>query len=391
MKRLLAILAVLAAANVHAQTNVIGTTGNVGIGTLNPTSKLQVFDNNRNYYVNRPIIGQTDDSQGPSYLLLHEIYDTSTGTLMVDRHVMGKITGIRGSAASYNRKWTMEVNTSSAYNSTTGSLMTYNEMGNLVTVIFGGKPYLAVEISNGATIYYFSFTGYASYEALQLVKANQVTGRQLFTQINPVGIPGSLSVGITTSGASLIVGGGPVWTSNGWTKSVKLFNGGAIEFAGAQRSFGMGTSGGKFYFFNANVDGSGAANYYMIADGTTGNMSIGGTNPDPNYKLIVEGTVGARRIKVAQTGWPDYVFHGDYKLPSLQEVEDFVTTRHHLPGIPSEKEVTADGLDLGEFDKQLLKKVEELTLYIIQLNKNVDSLNKKVAAQQEVISELTKK
>ena len=386
-------LAILAAVNVHAQTptNLIGNTGNIGIGTTAPISRLQVFDNNRNYYVNRPIAGQTGDSQGANYLLLHEIYDSTTGTLITDRHVMGKITGIRGSAGAYNRKLTIEVNTSSAYNANLGSLISYNEMAGLVTVVFNGKNYLAVEIYNGATLNNFSFTGYATSETLQLVKLNEISGRKLFTQTNVIGIPGSLSIGIPVGGASLVVGGGPTWTTNNWTKSIKLFNGAAMEFAGSTRSFGMGTSGGAFYFSHANVDGSGAANYYMIADGTSGNMTIGGTYPDPKYKLAVEGTFGARRIKVVQTGWPDYVFHSNYQLPSLQEVEAFVTTRHHLHGIPSEKEVTEEGLDLGDFDKQLLKKVEELTLYIIQLNKNVDTLNKKVAEQQEVITQLSKK
>jgi hypothetical protein len=389
MKRLWSLLAVIATLSVNAQTkiNAISDTGKIGIGVLNPTSRLHVFDNNRNYYVNRPIPGQTSDSQGANYLLLHEVYTT---TNLEDRHVIGKITGIRGLGGSSNRKWTMEVNTSSAYSINLGSLITYNEMARLVTVVYNGTNYLAVEILNGSTLYYFSFTGYASYAALQLVKTNDVTDVQTFTQGNPVGIPGGLSVGILTGGASLVVGGGPTWTTNNWLKSVKLFNGSAIEFAGTGRSFGIGASGGNFYFSHANVDGSGAANYYMVADGTTGNMAIGGL-PVANYKLTVDGRIGARSVKVVQGGWPDYVFHSNYQLPSLQEVETFVTTQHHLPGIPTAKEVKEEGLDLGEFDKQLLKKVEELTLYIIQLNKNVDSLNKQVAAQQEVIATLQKK
>ncbi|MGO4292440.1 hypothetical protein [Chitinophaga sp. RAB17] len=395
MKRLLMLLAVLTAVTVNAQnTNLVGPTGNIGIGTINPTSKLQVFDNNRNYYVNRPIAGNTGDSQGLNYILLHDIY---TGTPIADRHVMGKITGIRGAVGASNRKFTVEVNTASAYTNNRGSLISYNESSRLVTLVYNSTSYLALEIANSSMIYSFSFTGYAANETLKLAYTNEVTNVQPFTSYDPIAITGSLVVGspfTAGGGASLIGGttltGGPTWTTNSWAKTLKLSAGGAIEFTGATRSFGLGATGGSLYFSTENVDGSGAANYFMIAD-ANGNMSIGNTVPSANYKLAVEGTIGARRIKVVQTGWPDYVFHGDYQLPSLQEVEDFVTTRHHLPGIPSEKEVTADGLDLGDFDKQLLKKVEELTLYIIQLNKNVDNLNKKVAAQQEVIAELTKK
>lgn len=389
-------LAVLAAVNVpaQAQTNTI-LTGNVGIGTTNPISKLQVYDNNRNYYVNRPITGNTGDSQGLNYILLHTIY---TSTPIADRHVMGKISGIRGAEAASNRKFTVEVNTASAYTGIRGSLISYNESTKLVTLVYNGASYLALEIANSSSIYSFSFTGYAANETLKLAFTNEVTNVLPFTGYDIIGIQGGFVVGSAFTvggGASLIGGttltGGPTWTTNGWIKTLKLPAAGAIEFTGATRSFGLGATGGSLYFSHENVDGTGAANYFMVAD-ANGNMSIGNnTNPVAEYKLAVNGTLGARRIKVTQTGWPDYVFHGDYKLPSLQEVEDFVTTRHHLPGIPSEKEVTTDGLDLGEFDKQLLKKVEELTLYIIQLNKNVDSLNKKVAAQQEVITELTKK
>ncbi|MFX1706649.1 hypothetical protein PV783_21955 [Chitinophaga sp. CC14] len=388
MKKLLPVLFVLAFTAVKAQTNVIGTTGNVGIGTLNPVSKLQVVDNYRNYFVNRLITGASEDSQGPNYILLHELY---TGTLLPDMHVMGKITGLRGATSAFNRKWTIEVNTSTAYNATKGSLISYNELVRLVTLVYNSKSYLAAEIVNSASMNFFSFTGYASGETLILVKDDNVTNVLPFVPTDAIGIQGNVSIGTQGSSARLDVAGGPTWTTNGWTKSVRLYNASAIEFTGATRSFGLGASGGNLYFSNVNSDGTGAANYFMAADGTTGNVSIGSPSPSANYKLTVEGTLGARRVKVQQGAWADYVFHPEYELPSLQQVEHFVTTEKHLEGIPSEKEVLEKGLDLGEFDQQLLKKVEELTLYIIQLNKNVERLNKQVAAQQQTIATLQAK
>lgn len=99
-----------------------------------------------------------------------------------------------------------------------------------------------------------------------------------------------------------------------------------------------------------------------------GNVAIGTTTPG-SYKLTVEGTIGARRIKVAQGNWPDYVFAPEYKLPTLGEVEDYIKVNKHLPDVPSAKEVEKEGLDLGEMNKRLLQKMEEMTLYMIELNK----------------------
>ena len=357
----------------YCQSNTFPPTGNAGIGTLSPAGKLQVTDNNRNYYVNRAITGQTEDSQGLNYILLHEIY---TGTLSIDHYVMGRITGIRGSATSSNRKLTTEVNTASAYNTNRGSIITYNEPARLVTLVYASKSYLAVEILNYSTLYSFSFTGYAMNEALQLVKDNDVSNVAAFTVNDAIGIMGNVSIGTNSTnsnGSKLDIAGGPIWTDNTWYKAARLFNSGAIAFTGTVKSFGMGTKESSFYFFNANTDGSGASNYYMIADGLTGNMGIG-TRPVANYKLIVEGAFSARKVKVQQNTWADYVFHESYKLPSLHETEEFIKANKHLPNIPSASEVAKDGIDLGEMNKLLLEKIEELTLHVIELNKKVETL-----------------
>lgn len=97
---------------------------------------------------------------------------------------------------------------------------------------------------------------------------------------------------------------------------------------------------------------------------------------DASYKLFVEGNIKARKIKVDAANWADYVFEDSYKLPPLKEVEQFIKTHKHLPDVPSANEVKEKGLDLGENQVVLLKKIEELTLYVIDQNKKMDEVNK---------------
>ncbi|WP_343305381.1 hypothetical protein AAHN97_28085 [Chitinophaga niabensis] len=115
-----------------------------------------------------------------------------------------------------------------------------------------------------------------------------------------------------------------------------------------------------------------------------GNVGIGTSAPN-GYKLAVAGTAIAQKVKVtaAAASWPDYVFHKGYVLPSLQEVAAYIATHQHLPEIPSAAEIEKNGQDLGEMNKQLLKKVEELTLYIIQQQKETEGLKERVKALEK--------
>lgn len=120
-----------------------------------------------------------------------------------------------------------------------------------------------------------------------------------------------------------------------------------------------------------------------------GNVGIGTTNPG-TWKLAVNGPIRAKEIKV-ETGWSDFVFYDNYKLPTLEEVERHIEEKGHLKDIPSAKEVAEDGIFLGEMDSRLLQKIEELTLYTIQQSKEIKELkeqNTKIDNQQKEIEEL---
>lgn len=120
-----------------------------------------------------------------------------------------------------------------------------------------------------------------------------------------------------------------------------------------------------------------------------GNVGIGTSIPG-NYKLAVEGTVGARSIKVKMDSWADFVFDPAYKLPDLKEIETHVKFYNRLPGIPSAREIAQEGLDLGEMQKKQMQKIEELTLYLIEINKKLESQQQLIAEQRDEIMELKK-
>ncbi|WP_157986594.1 hypothetical protein [Chitinophaga alhagiae] len=400
-------------ARVSAQNVFPTPSGNVGIGTATPASKLHVLDNGRNYYVNRGIPGQTEDAQGANYLLLHKIY---TGTLLAEHFVMGKITAIRGGISALNRKWTVEVNTSAAYSQNHGSMISYNEPARLVTLTYSGQAYLAVEIVSSPTLASFSFTGYANNESLQLVFDQNVSNVQLFQPTDPIGIQGRLGIGVRDPATMLHVHGQQ-------NTNIAKFTFGSIPAAEAYLDVSNGTiiggsylplirgrsytpgrplgiyligeaedvvaAGPEVHHAAIVLDGraktntklnnnnvlavnSNAQNLMLLkADGSLG---IGTTNTF-GHKLAVNGSAIFTKVKVkAYAGWPDYVFQPGYLLPSLQEVEQYIQIHRHLPGIPAEQEVKEQGIDLGEMDKKLLQKIEELMLYTIAQQKQIDTL-----------------
>lgn len=121
-----------------------------------------------------------------------------------------------------------------------------------------------------------------------------------------------------------------------------------------------------------------------------GNIAIGSPSPSAGYKLAVNGKIRAHEIKV-ETSWADFVFKPDYRLRSLKDTENFIKTNGHLPEIPSAKEVEKHGINIGEMNAKLLQKIEELTLYVIELSKENKELGTKIKDQQAQIDYLSSK
>lgn len=272
--------------------------------------------------------GQGDYTQ--SLILLHEVYN---GTLLPFNNAVGTITAYRGSTASFNRISVANINTTSAYNGTLGSVQSLSSdlPWKLKTCIYNGKKYMALDVPYSPAYHNggFRFEGW-----------NNSSGESL------------KCVNYTINGQSV---------NQNILSNIQDFNSNITETQGVQQM---------------NVLGS---------------VNVGTETANPDYLLQVKGKIRAQEIKVETANWPDYVFQKAYKLPSLKEVSTYIKKNSHLPAMPPEAEVAREGIDLGEMNKLLVKKVEELTLYLIEKDQRDKGQQVKLQEQQVRMESLEKK
>ena len=387
--------------NTNTSTNSTTTLDNVGIGTSTPSAKLQVVGTGVGY----PAASGTTPS---------------AGTVMRLRDGSNLLMDMGGYAA--NGFWfqaTDAMNLGATYpillNPNGGNVFIGNTIGNgadklQVTGITGS--YLPGS-GTGAVIKWGNVGG-GLYGILgfdpngsYLGKFNGAPGIYLN------GTSGYVGIGTASPALSLEVAGDPTtyggaaYQSTIQSRDTRAFAtgvGGGITFAGNYTALPNNTefagitgikensASGDYagaLIFSTRINGAIPSERLRIT--SSGNVLIGKTSEQPgaDYKLDVSGSARADKIVVNTTG-ADFVFDKKYSLRKLSEVKSYIEQNQHLPEIPSAKEMQTNGVELGEMNKKLLQKVEELTLYLIDKDKQDKEKDVKLAVQEARIVTLEK-
>jgi hypothetical protein len=308
-------------------TDIYRLTGNVGIGTDNPLGKFQVGDG-----FNKINIG---------FLSGDENSDCITSYLGFN-------------AAKTTTGWVF--NSNGTHNG--GAVIMASNSGQL-NFIIKRNP-------NGAGIGGECVLGTGTSD--ETLDNNQLLARTKMV-IDPFG---NVGIGTTIPAQTLEVKG-TLRVGDGNTNFLDVWYDGAhniIDAKGADLLIN--------YYENKNcVIGPGsltASGVFTAQQNAFFDANVGiGTTAVSGARLSVEGIIRARRVLVNNT-WADYVFETNYQLMPLADLETYITTKKHLPNVPTAQDIEKDGVDLGEINKILVEKVEELTLYIISMNKRMVQL-----------------
>lgn len=332
-----------------AQNNVFPTSGNVGIGTTNPSQKLSILGN---------ISSQGNSSEGGAIFLENSL---KTSPLSAFRWAMYNMTGDYGNSLqfwSYNQGFT-----------DFGPKFSISDNGNVG--IGTQNPTSKLEILGQATSYSVGF-GQLSSTMSSKNYANFSSNSHGSVLISSnLFVDGNDDLKIARSHATL-AGSAILLPGNG------MPNQGGITFYTKPAST-----------VSAEQSYAGTANMVILP---TGNVGIGTVSPAE--KLSVNGKIRSKEIKVEVDNWPDYVFDGGYMLSTLEEVDAHIKKHGRLPEMPSAAQVSANGIDLGEMNRLLLQKIEELTMHLIEKNREIRKSNhrlQEMEVRQAKIENMLKK
>ncbi len=358
----------------------------IGVGLTGPTEKLEVrgygkFSNNTSNYIKIGHGGSNSflDHKGAGNMVFRfsgsdKMTLTSTGKLSLTKHVTAGNTHVG--------PW-HNGNTYASFQHS--SLQATN---NAYALLQSSDGHTFVNAANGKVLHFRQANG----DRMRIEGNGNVTVNKSMT------VHDNLTV---NRGAKLVVqgyqNGGAgrgiyMWTHDNPHWGIYMGqsgNGRALDGSAAVAGYGFSSHAIRFRSNSHSSNGfiweNGSDKLLMSLRGSDGLAYIAG-------KLDVKGSIRTSEIEVLSTSsWPDYVFADDYALPTLESVESHIKSNKHLPGVPSEAEVMEEGINLGEMDAVLLQKVEELTLYLIEQNKQLATQNERLAAQNQRIAELEQK
>ncbi len=250
--------------------------------------------------------------------------------------------------------------------------------------------------SNPNTGSYLQLTTHPYYNWIYQVKANSsrldiISNNQLFLFANDIFFQGNTIVtrnntNNPTSIADSKSSGTMPFETNLYSSTI---NAGVITYAGLQNVASTTIMGGhRLAFKMKSLQSNLSDGTEVLSIQSNGTIGINTTDTISNYKLAVNGAaIFTKAVVKSYSTWADYVFDESYKLPTLQEVEHYIQLHKHLPEIPTTAEVEKNGIDLGDNQALLLKKVEELTLYMIDQNKKLEAQQKQIEKLTGLLSE----
>ena len=362
MKKSLFVAACLTvSSSLFGQTNTLPTTGNVGVGTTTPTAKLEVYDGHL----------KVSNNTSPATIILAGDRGNTGDAGQVDTRLQFQ------TDAETGESWTFDgLNFSGA-----GQMQfNYNHEGTVKSVMTFGDGTTAGQgkIGIGTTT---PGSGTGVDTKLHIFgNGTNAAGRTEIRVENSSATAGARLGVLNSSGSGIAIESFGTGYNGALAGNQALHATQSLLLIGSSLVASGGTN--NISFRPGGYDST-SETVRFTSDGRVG---IGTTAP--GEKLSVNGNIRAKEIKVETQNWPDYVFSRAYKSLSLPEVEKFIQLNNHLPEIPAADEVKEKGIAVGEMNAKLLKKIEELTLYMIEMDKSMTQANKKIIALENQNAEL---